>query len=295
MQSRSTVPATAPALATLDASDSVVALLKTIRIPARPSLLMEVQQALNQKELSAKQLAAIIAQDVALSASLIKLMNSPFFGRRHQAQSVDHAVQLLGLEQSGLLMTGIIAKQSVMVKGVSLHQFWEVSSQRAQAMSLLMRGLGFGFADLAHTFGLFCDIGVPILMERFSEYRHFWDKVSKQSAAHITDLEDQQFTTNHASIGALMGRTWGLPEPIVTAILLQHDYAVLDDKSTSEVVRNLVALSLVAEHAIEKYKGNGASPQWSLGGALACQHLGWGEHDVDDWCEQLHEAFNVGH
>jgi HD-like signal output (HDOD) protein len=279
---------------TLDASQSVNALLKTIRIPPRPSMLVEMQQALNQKELNSKELAKIISQDVALSASLLKLTNSPFFGRRYQAQSVDHAVELLGIEQCGLLMTGIIAKQSVAVKGISLHQFWEVSSQRAQALSIMAFDLKLGSPDLAHTFGLFCDIGFPILMERFPDYVQFWNKASQQSEFNITDLEDQKFNTNHASIGALLGRTWGLPEPIVTAILLQHDYKVLEDKSTSELIRNLVALSLVAEQAIEKYKGHEGSWQWPLGGELACQHLGWVDHDVDDWCEQLHDAFNQG-
>lgn len=279
---------------TLDANKSVNALLKTIRIPPRPSLLLEMQHALSQKEISSTVLAKIISQDVALSASLLKLTNSPFFGRRYQAESVDHAVKLLGIEQCGLLMAGIIAKQSVVVKGVSLNQFWEVSSQRAQALSIMTRSLQLGSHDLAHTFGLFCDIGVPILMERFPDYVSFWSKASQQSELSITDLEDQKFNTNHASIGALLGRTWGLPEPIVTAILLQHDYAVLADKSTSELVRNLVALSLIAEQAIEKYQGRTASWQWPLGGELACQHLGWGEHDVDDWCDQLHDAFNQG-
>lgn len=286
MQPRST------AQNTLDAKQSVNALLKTIRIPPRPSMLVEMQQALNQKEINSKELAKIISQDVALSASLLKLTNSPFFGRRYQAQSVDHAVELLGIEQCGLLMTGIIAKQSVAVKGVSLHQFWEVSSQRAQAISLMVRKLRLGSPDLAHTFGLFCDIGVPILMEKFPDYVQFWNKASQQSESNITKLEDQKFNTNHASIGALLGRTWGLPEPIVTAILLQHDYDVLEDKSTSEIVRNYVALSLVAEQAIEKYKGEEGSRQWPLGGQLACQYLGWSEHDVDDWCEQLHDVFN---
>lgn len=290
MNSSST--STAKVDATADAKESVNSLLKTIRIPPRPSLLVAVQKELNRDEPDAKELAKIIAQDVAMSAALLKLANSPFFGLRYQARSVEHAVELLGMQYCGLLLMGIIAKQSVSIKGMSLHKFWEMSSQRAQAMSILTRGLKLGSPDVAYTFGLFCDIGAPILMERFPDYVQTWEKACKQSEVSPTVIEDAHHQTNHASIGALMARTWGLPETVTTAILLQHDYAVLNDASTSVDVRNLIALSLVAEHAIAKIKDDVGSTQWALGKEAVCQYLAWSEHDVEDWCEQIQAALN---
>ena len=290
MNSSST--STAKVDAKIDAKESVNSLLKTIRIPPRPSLLVAVQKELNQDEPDAKELAKIIAQDVAMSAALMKLTNSPFFGLRYKARSVEHAVELLGMQYCGLLLMGIIAKQSVAIKGMSLHKFWELSSQRAQAMSVLTRGLKLGSLDTAYTFGLFCDIGAPILMERFPDYVQTWEKACKQSEVSPTVIEDAHHQTNHASIGALMARTWGLPETVTTAILLQHDYAVLNDASTSVDIRNLIALSLVAEHAIAKIKDDVGATQWALGKEAVCQYLAWSEHDVEDWCEQIQAALN---
>jgi HD-like signal output (HDOD) protein len=278
--------------AKVDAKESVNSLLKTIRIPPRPSLLVAVQKELNQDEPNAKELAKIIAQDVAMSASLLKLANSPFCGLRYQARSVEHAVELLGMQYCGLLLMGIIAKQSVTIKGMSLHKFWELSTQRAQAMSVLVRGLKMGSLDNAYTFGLFCDIGAPILMERFPDYVQTWEKACKQSEVSPTVIEDAHHQTNHASIGALMARTWGLPETVSTAILLQHDYAVLNDAATPEEVRNLIALSLLAEHAILKMNDDEGSPQWGIGKEVVCQYFGWTEHDVEDWCERVQVALN---
>lgn len=277
---------------TIDTNESVNSLVKTIRIPPRPSLLVAVQKELNQDEPNSRDLAKIIAQDVAMSASLLKLTNSPFFGLRYQAQSVEHAVELLGMQQCGLLLMGIIAKQSVAVKGISLHQFWEMSSQRAQAMSVLSRGLKLGSADMAYTFGLFCDIGAPILMERFPDYIKTWERANAQTSVSPTVIEDEHHQTNHASIGALMARTWGLPEAVSTAILLQHDYHVLEDASTSDNVRNLIALSLIAEHSIAKIRDPEGSKQWLLGRDSVCHYLGWTEHDVEDWCEKIHVDLN---
>lgn len=271
---------------------SVDALVKTIRIPPRPSLLADVQQELGQDEPSPKRLAKIIANDVALSASLLKLSNSPFFGLRLKAKSVEHAVDLLGMEQCGLLMMGILARQSVAVKGISLVKFWDFSTKRAQAMSYLARRIPVCSADAAHTFGLFCDIGVPILLERFADYGATLAKANGAAEAGFTAIEDQQHATNHAAIGALMARTWGLPEEISTAILLHHDYRVLEDSATEDVIRGLIALALLSEYAIQKYHGQDNSFEWAKGGEAAHKFLGISEDEMADRFDELHEIFS---
>ncbi|MBR7801397.1 HDOD domain-containing protein [Undibacterium fentianense] len=270
-------------------------LLKTIRIPPRPSLLVDLQKELNKDEPSAKGLAKIIANDVALAASLLKLTNSSFFGLRLKAQSVDHAVNLIGTSQTGILMTGIIARQSISASAMKMGKFWDFSSKRAQALSAMVRRAPVCTSDVAHTFGLFCDIGVPILMERFPDYGETWKKANSEYALPLTSIEDQYHITNHASIGSLMARTWGLPEQVSTAILLHHDYATLEDTATDEGVRGLIALTSLAEYAIQKYEGQESSSEWHKGGALVCQFLGISAHDAEDWCEELQDLFNTPH
>ena len=270
-------------------------LLKTIRIPPRPSLLVDLQKELNKDEPSAKGLAKIISNDVALAASLLKLTNSSFFGLRLKAQSVDHAVNLIGITQTGILMTGIIARQAITSSASSMGKFWDFSSKRAQALSAMVRRVPVCSADVAHTFGLFCDIGVPILMERFPDYADTWKKANSEFELALTQVEDQHHITNHASIGSLMARTWGLPEQVYTAILLHHDYSTLEDTSTEEAVRGLIALCALAEYAIQKYEGQDTFPEWHKAGEMVCQYLGISLHDAEDWCEELQDLFNTVH
>nr|WP_315484387.1 HDOD domain-containing protein [uncultured Undibacterium sp.] len=281
-----------PSVSNKQAVDS---LLKTIRIPPRPSLLVEMQKELNKVEPSAQGLAKIIANDVSLAASLLKLTNSSFFGLRLKAQSVDHAVSLIGLTQTGLLMTGIIARQSVNTNGLSLGKFWDFSTKRAQALSAMVKRYPVCSTDVAHTFGLFCDIGVPILMERFPDYAETWKKANNEFDLPLTQVEDSHHITNHASIGSLMARTWGLPEQVSTAILLHHDYSTIEDRATEDSVRGLIALSTLAEYAIQKYEGQESSAEWSKASERVCQYLGIGLHDAEDWCEELQDIFNQSH
>lgn len=274
---------------------AVDSLLKTIRIPPRPSLLVEMQKELNKDEPSARGLAKIIANDVSLAASLLKLTNSSFFGLRLKAQSVDHAVGLIGTTQTGMLMTGIIARQSINASALSLGKFWDFSTKRAQALSAMVKRFPVCSADVAHTFGLFCDIGVPILMERFPDYAETWKKANNEFDLPLTQIEDNHHITNHASIGSLMARTWGLPEQVSTAILLHHDYSTLEDTATEDSVRGLIALSTLAEYAIQKYEGQESSSEWFKARERVCQYLGIGLHDAEDWCEELQDMFNLSH
>ena len=82
--------------------------------------------------------------------------------------------------------------------------------------------------DIAHTFGLFCDIGVPLLMDRFADYAATYDDACHEQQRRFTEIEDERYSTNHAAIGCLLARNWGLSPDVSWAILLHHDYRVLD-------------------------------------------------------------------
>jgi len=284
-----TSSAAAPKLTT---EQSVDALIKTIRIPPRPSLLADVQAELAANDPDPRRLTNIIANDVAMSASLLKLANSSFFGLRLKAKSVEHAVNLLGITQCGNLMTGIIARQSIQVEKISLVKFWDFSTKRAQAMTQLARRMRVCAPDQAHTFGLFCDIGIPLLLERFPDYAETLELANQEAQDTFTTVEDGRHATSHTAIGSLMARTWGLPESVSLAILLHHDYSVLNDPNTEDSVKSLIALALLAEYGIQKYHGQESSCEWEKGGDAACEFLGLSADEVEDRFEELHELFN---
>jgi HD-like signal output (HDOD) protein len=279
----------------LNHEQSVENLVKTIRIPPRPSLLMDVQQELSHADPSPRRLAKIIANDVALSASLLKLTNSSFFGLRLKARSVEHAVDLLGMNPCVSLMTGIIARHAIGDANPALVKFWDFSSKRAQVMSAIAKRHPVCSVDAAHTFGLFCDIGVPLLHEKFPTYTDTLAVANADEVKNFTEIEDQHHTTNHAAIGSLMARTWGLPEQVHAAILLHHDYAVLRDGATDEKTRGMIALALVAEYAIHTYHGEDYFAEWLKGKDDVMQFLGWSDDDVADQIDDLHELLTHAH
>ncbi|MES2117354.1 MAG: HDOD domain-containing protein [Pseudomonadota bacterium] len=268
------------------------ALLRSIRIPPRPSLLVDLQQELAEPDPSPRRIARIIGNDVGMSGALLKLANSPFYGAGRKAKSVEQAINFLGINHCAALLTGLLAKQAIEGNEATLDQFWEVSARRAQALVFTSRQLRIAPPDIAHTFGLFCDIGVPLLMNRFPGYVDTFAAASNDPLRRFTEVEDARHQTNHAAIGCLLARNWGLSPDVSWAILLHHDYRVLDDPATDDAVRSLVALSVLAEKGIQRYHGNAVSLEWEKGGAPACRHLGLSEDETADLLDELHETFH---
>ena len=284
---------TAAALARPSAAeDPVDVLIKSIRIPPRPSLLADLQRELASPDPSPDAIGRIVASDVGMSGALLKLANSAIYGGRRQAKSVEQAILFLGINQVAALMTGLLARQAIPANSAALASFWDLSSRRAQAMVFLSRRLRIGAPDVAHTFGLFCDTGVPLLMDRFADYDATYAAASLEAQRPFTALEDERHSTSHAAIGTLLARNWGLAGDVSWAILHHHDYAVLDDASTAPAVRSLVALSLLAENAICKYQGHAESLEWNKGGARACAYLGLSDEETAELLDELLEAFH---
>jgi HD-like signal output (HDOD) protein len=227
-----------------------------------------------------------------MSGALLKLANSSIFGGRRKAKSIEQAILFLGINQVASLMTGLLARQAIPVNSAALASFWEVSSRRAEAMVFLSRRLRIGETDVAHTFGLFCDTGVPLLMDRFADYENTYACASLDADRPFTALENERHNTSHTTIGTLLARNWGLSEDVAWSILHHHDYAVLDDADTTSTVRSLVALSLLAESAIRKYQGDAESLEWNKGGAQAMAYLGLSDEETAELLDELHEAFH---
>lgn len=267
-------------------------LMRSIRIPPRPSLLADLQRELSGVEPSPMEIGRIVTSDVGMSGALLKLANSALFGGARRSKSVNQAISFLGVNQVASLMTGLLARQAIPADGAALSSFWETSARRAVAMVFLSRRLRIGTPDTAHTFGLFCDTGMALLTARFPDYSATFDAACREPVRLFTDIEDERHATNHAAIGSLLARSWGLPDDVAWAILHHHDYGVIDDESTPGTVRSLVALSLLANRAIDQYRGVDSSQEWQKGSARACAYLALPDDETTDLLDQLHDMFH---
>jgi HD-like signal output (HDOD) protein len=284
----------APTAATMAPSTDIDELIRSIAIPPRPALLTEVQKEMAADDADLGRISRLVGMDVAMTAAVLRSVNSPFYALARKASTLDQAMALLGLRQIGALVTGFAMRQALRGDSANLTRFWDVSTKRSYALSRLARGLRGVEVDVAQSFGLFCDVGIPLLMQRFPDYGATLRDANQSRSQSFTAVEQAAHQTDHAMIGALMARSWGLPKLVCDAIRAHHDYGVFQDAKVPDGVQRLIAMGLLAEVAIQRFAGLNASVEWLKGGDQASGVLLLGEYELEDWIETLLEGFASG-
>ncbi len=269
-------------------------MLKGILIPPRPVLVQQMQTELGKAEPDIRKAAQIVSQDISLTVAVLKIVNSPMYGLSRKADSVDQAVSLIGLRQLAMLVTALSVRGLLKGDSQMLGRFYDTSAKRSYAMTRMAKATKVVDVGLAQMYGLFCDVGITLLMSRFPNYIETLKVANTDPVRSFTQIEQEAHHTDHALIGAMMVKSWELPNTVALAIRLHHDYQVfLDPKIPNEVSR-LIALGLVAEVAIQRFARLHSNVEWGKGGDFVAGALVLSPDDVEEWIEIIVEEFAAG-
>jgi putative nucleotidyltransferase with HDIG domain len=155
--------------------------------------------------------AQIILRDAAMTANILKLVNSAFFGAPHRVVSVDRAVAYLGLNTLSALVLGHGVFQSsapVRIPGFSMETLWKHSQETALAARAISvaEKLPAVSAEEAFLAGLLHDIGKVLFATRIGS-----------GGDDAAEME-----AHHGEVGAYLLGLWGFPNPIVEAVAYHH-------------------------------------------------------------------------
>jgi len=249
--------------------------LREIAIPPRPVILDRVNEEMHKDDPDFNHLASIIAADVALSASLIKITNSPFFGFRGRVHTPREALMLLGLNVAGKAISGIVMRQAF-PKSPQLERFWDASALIARLAGWLAPRLTNNRlrADDAYTFGLFRDCGIPILLSRRASYFDVLVEANHDDSRCFTEIEDLALPTNHAIVGSMLSQSWWLTDETSLSIRHHHDLAFIAANTIPPTLnsRHMIAVAQLAEHLLQQHTKRSFTQEWAKLGP-ACMHL----------------------
>jgi HD-like signal output (HDOD) protein len=265
--------------------------LRDIIIPPCPELLAELQREVNQGDPDPAVIARIAGSDVAMAASLIRIANSSLYARSQPARTVAESIALLGVRPAVAVLTGFLARNAIRVNSPLLEHFWESSTRRSLAMAYIARQLYGVDADVAQTCGLFCHVGIPVMMQGLKGYSGTLAEAMARQDRTFTQTENAAHRTDHAVVGALVAKTWRLPAVISIAVRLHHDFSALRDKAIPADVRNLIAIAAIAEHLVGMHEGVQEQQEWERHGSECLAYLQVGDREVDSWIDALHPVF----
>jgi HD-like signal output (HDOD) protein len=262
--------------------------LREIKIPPCPDLLTRLRKAMQMREPDLTEVQAVASADVAMSATLLRVANSPVhLGDGAPCVSVGQAMMRLGLKPTAALMSAFLVRNAIPVQSSHLQRFWERSTKRAVAMEYLSRQIPGLDTDLASAHGLFCHVGMPVLLQAVKGYGATLVEAAARIDRSYVATEDANHRTNHAVVGALTVRAWGLPALLMASVRLHHDFSLLGEASAEHDVALLVASGLVAEFLMRQHEGLRPDADWNQHGATALAWLKVSETDMQEWGDQL--------
>lgn len=195
-------------------------LAKAKALPSIPRVVSDVMSELNKEEPDSRRIGDMVATDPGLTARMLKLANSAFFGLSREIVSVQEAVIVLGFNHTRTLIHAVALSSSFKtVPGVNLEQFWRYSLNTAKICKTLARSMrqndGVAFtAGLVHAVGdLVMHIGMPQEVSKI-------DWTVSPFDMKRAEVERAALGYTFADVSAAFAVKWDFPEAIVKA--LQH-------------------------------------------------------------------------
>lgn len=269
-------------------------LLANMHIPPCPRVVSALVAEMQSEFPDMDKMDKLISGDVGLASAVLKTANSPFYGLSRKASAVKQAINLLGTRVVTQIVT-MLALRNAFPASTDLDRFWDRSNYHAIACARIARYLSQIPSDVAFTFGLFNDCGIPIMYSWFDNYKDVLAEANKAVRPFI-NVENETFGINHAIVGSALAQNWHLPESICVAIREHHSLEVLyniqnDVDSQGRILR---AISIVADYIVNRFLEVEQDAEWNLHGPAALHRLGSEEAELDFIysyvCDELREA-----
>jgi len=201
-------------------------------------------------------ISELMQHDPAITAKVLKIVNSAYYGLRKEIDTLKMALVLLGINE----ITNIVMSLSLF-RGFSLDDksvsefnrelFWEHSSITAYFSQFLGRQMGMKLHGEEFTAGLIHDIGKIILDQYYSEDFSTIVNLSNEHSIRNVEAEKAIIGITHADIGALIARKWKLPEKLAVVIKYHHNVP----KAESDVdLSALICIADILAHVIGDYQ-----------------------------------------
>lgn len=227
-------------------SNKLDAVLQTINLmPAIPKAVQDVLQLLNKDDFSIGDLADAVALDPLISAKVLRMANSAYFGRSRQIDSIEDAALIIGIDaiRSMVLASGLMGGWQH-AADFDLKRFWRLSLLSAYVAKDLARHYGHN-PNRAYTAALLHGLGVLAIHRAIPDIAAEIDRACGDHFPYErADAENQLLGFDHAEVSAAIAHAWDLPKAIGEAIRHYPHPGACHSTDLSALVHLSVALAI---------------------------------------------------
>lgn len=236
--------------------NSIVGRIK--KLPVLPAEIERINRMIDDAHYTVEEVGREIAKEQSLSAQVLQLVNSSFYGFSNRVSSIPHAAVLLGLRVlrnmvSGAWVSGLIQK--------SLPGLYDHSLACARTCFVVSRTLGGEEPEEMSTIGLLHDIGKVVLAQYLPDNYASVDKLMKEKGVRFVEAEREVLRATHADLGQWLLKKWNLPAATVDPIGQHHDFQASSPRAKQAAIL-IIADTIVRAEGIG-WSGDGRLPAWN--------------------------------
>lgn len=205
--------------------EKIKQLISSVEIlPPAPNLLSKLLVAINDIDVNFDEIVNLIEVDPSLTAKLLQICNSAFFGSDEPLIEVREAVSRIGYQSIYLLVSMIKGSESFRLTPATRNEsaaLWKHAVTTAYASQFVATAAGTN-ASLAFTAGLLHDIGKVVLFKERPDYYKLLTKKAADSKTSPYEFEIASYGLSHAEIGYNLLIQWKLPEALSESVRFHH-------------------------------------------------------------------------
>lgn len=196
-----------------------------VKLASFPDIYFKIRQVLDSPVSSPSQVAEVIIKDTSLSAKLLKLVNSPFYGLPQRIDSISRAVMVIGGQEISTLVLGISAMNAfkdIPPELINMRTFWEHSVAVGTYARLLGAAAGQGGAERLFVAGILHDIGRLVLYKKMPHAAAEAIYFAQSNGIPLYTAEEEVVGFSHPLVGGLLLRAWKFPDALVSCVACHH-------------------------------------------------------------------------
>ncbi len=189
-------------------------------LPSAPRAFIELSNALSNPGSSSRAISEIIERDIAISARVLQLVSSAFYGLPRAVTSIGGAVAYLGVEVIKAIVLSVeVARMFPLTQSIPDFSLDALQQHATRVSHFAKRILGHEpGGEVLMVAGLLQDSGQLVLASRAASRFALALQTSSSRKQPLAEVENELFGATHADVGAYLLGLWGLPQRVVTAV-----------------------------------------------------------------------------
>lgn len=222
----------------MDREDIRLGIRNIKNLPTLPVIVSRILEVADDSRSSANELAELVARDVSVSAKVLNLANSAFYGFSRRITTIPQAVVVLGFDTVRSLALSVSVFEALTKNSGKIsfdrEAFWIHSIGCGTASRLIAKELGYRDTGTFFVAGLLHDLGKVILDTYFGEqYAEVVTEMVEEERPAL-EAETDILNIDHAEVGAWLAVRWKFPEILVAPIAAHHNLLAAEEKYIKE-------------------------------------------------------------